>query len=387
MSDANRIRVSIVPESTFGVTPAAPDWLVIATTGQSMRNRIGYQQSRTINNDRNVLDLVRLSKAAGGTIPMELTYSPNDEGLDRMIRAVMCQASWTTVYANGSCTLNGGTKTIDGSGFVANVQVGDIIRVSGAATASNNGFYKVSARTDILITVEADSNFIDDESCTVTRAARIYNGTATPSFSVEIARLDLQVAEVFSGCCINSMDLTVADESITTANFTFEGASSVSYSTNNGTDDEFGDANSYTDPTVHPILDSISVPEIRRGGLAYAAKSINMGLNNNVQPRTQIGSLGAQSMRFGEFSATGRVSAYLEDLTDIVSYRDNTATDLWLALIDANTRGYTIVFPRVKFGEAGADTRGSNQDDLNEMSVTAIKGTSPEVTAIIQRWV
>ena len=42
MSDSNRLRVSIVKESTFGTTPGSPAMKVLQVTGQSMRDRVGY---------------------------------------------------------------------------------------------------------------------------------------------------------------------------------------------------------------------------------------------------------------------------------------------------------------------------------------------------------
>ena len=106
--------------------------------------------------------------------------------------------------------------------------------------------------------------------------------------------------------------------------------------------DVFMTGATYTNPTVAPVIDSIGVPEIRSAGAAYAAKSINMAFANNAAPRTQIGSLGAQSMRFGEFGASGRVTAYLEDYTELQKYAGNVSSDLWLAAIDENAKGYSI---------------------------------------------
>ena len=112
MSDSNRIRVSIVPQESFAAgTPTDPAWQVLATTGQSIRDRIGYQQSQTINNDRNVQDLIRLSKSAGGGIPMELTWSPSavtasspaGEGLMQLITAAM---------AGSRCSIDGALKAV-----------------------------------------------------------------------------------------------------------------------------------------------------------------------------------------------------------------------------------------------------------------------------------
>jgi hypothetical protein len=227
MSDSNRIRVSIIPEVTFGVTPtSSPAFLVLATTGVTLRDRIGYQQSRTINNDRNVLDLVRLSKAAGGGIPMELTYSPVGEGLMRLITAAFAgtetaAASVSTIEATeGVGTLTRGSGSFITDGY----EVGDIVRVSGSSVAADNTFFKLSAVTALVLTVEGYTFATDSSSLVVVRGARIKNGTTQTTFSIEVARLDLQIAQIFTGCVIDSLDFTIADEAITTVNFSVQSA-------------------------------------------------------------------------------------------------------------------------------------------------------------------
>ena len=390
MSDSNRIRVSVVPESTFGTTPTDPAWQVLATTGVSMRDRMGYQQSQTINNDRNVQDLIRLSKAAGGGIPMEMTWSPEDEGLMELITGAMAGTE-TAVYTATGVTTTAAAKTITqpSGDFTTNFEVGDIVKTTGGLTA-DTGFRKLTAVSALSMTVEADEDYTGDSSgdMNVTRGARIKNGTEKLYFSIEVARLDLQIAQVFHGCVVDGMDFSIADESITTCNFTLQASNSTFYDTALS-EDVFGPSGqtpTYTAPTTSPVLDSIAVPQIRSQGSAYAAKSIQMSLANNASMRTQIGALGAQSVRFGEFGASGRITAYLEDFAELQAYEGNTSSDVWLAMIDANGKGYSLSFPEIKYSDAGADVSGSNTDVLEDLAATALKDPTEALTARLQRW-
>ena len=354
-----------------------------------MRDRIGYQQSRTINNDRNVQDIIRLSKAAGGGIPMELTWSPNGEGLMQMIEGAMATTQVAAATVSASSTV-GSSKTItNGSGnnwTDDGVEVGDILKLSGATPPGDNGYFKVTALSTVTATVEADANFTGSSgNVTVTRGARLKNGTTQKYYTIEVARLDLQIAQLFTGCVIDSMDFTIADEAITTANFTIQAASSTFVSSAVSTD-VFVTGATYTDPTVAPVIDSIGIPQIRSAGSAYVAKSINMAFANNAAARTQLGALGAQSMRFGEFGATGRITAYLEDFTELQAYAGNTSTDIWFVAIDENGKGYSMSLPTVKFSDAGADVSGSNTDVLVDLAATALKDATELCTARIQRW-
>lgn len=384
MSNSNQIRVSIVQESTFGVTPASPTMLILPTTGQSLRDRLGYQQSQTIRSDRNVQDLIRLSKAAGGGIPCEFTYSASGEALFSAIRAILCssETAATTQVTGVSCTsdvLSGGSGNVE-----TGIEVGDIVRVLTSADVLVS-YAKVVA-LDVgahTVTVETGS-LANGTNYKVLRGARMKNGTTERSFTIEVARLDLQKAQIFTGCTFDSMDFNIADEAITTASFSVQAQSSTRVSALST--DVFITSATYTAPVSNPVLDSIAVPEIRVAGATYAAKAIGMSFSNNVAPRTQIGALGPQSMRFGQFGASGRVTAYMDGFDDFDDYANNTAADMWLAMIDPSNKGWSFSFPQTKYSDVGADTRGPNQDDLKELAVTAYADPTESCTLRVQRW-
>lgn len=386
MSNADRIRVSMIPEVTFGITPASPVMQILPTTGQSLRARAGYQQSQTIRSDRNASDYIRLSRSASGGLPCELRYSNGIEALNAAIQATMGQA-FSAPQSYSNCTTTPGAKTITALAvdFQVAVQVGDIIRTSGASNPLDNGYAKVTAVAALTLTVERDGDFIGSAgNVTVLRGARSTNGTVEFYYTIEVARLDLQKAQIFRGCAFNGMSLNIADGAITTANFDVFAKSSEwvdAIST-----DLFIAGATYVAPAINPVLDAIGVPEIRSGGVDYAAKSIALSLTNNLAPRTQVGSEATQSMRFGQFGATSQVSAYFDDYDDLQRYENNTATDLWWVMIDPAGKGYSISLPQVKFTEAGADTRGPNQDDFKELAVAAYLDPIELCTVRMQRW-
>lgn len=390
MADGSRIRVSIIAESSYGVTPGTPTMLVLPVTGSGLADRLGYVQSNVINPDRNVDDLVRLSKAAGGTIPLELRYSPAGEGLSNALLALLSASAYTAAATPAtSCTIPGGTKTITKAAFnfATDFAVGDIVKVSGSSVTAENGYYRVTASTTGTLTVDAPANFTSGgTSVTVTRGARATNGTATPSFTVEVAHLDLQKAQIYTGCVINTMDLNLAIGQLATVTLGIEAQSSTRVDTNTGTTDQFISGATYTAAATHPTLDPIGVAEIRVGGADYAAQSLTLNLTNNARAREQIGSLGPVSMARGFFGATGSVTAYLADWTDHNAFAGNTPTDLWFAAIDANGRGWSMSLPQVKFSNVNAPVQGNNTDVFKNISVTAYKDPTESCTVRLQRW-
>ena len=397
MTSSNYIRVGIVPEDTFGTVPSNPQFLILPTTGQSMRDRIGYQTSQTLRPDRNVKDLIRLTKSSGGGLPCEVTYSTMSEAFGQAIRAVLCSSGEDAAISVANCTVSsaGDTVTRPSGDWTASdaVVVGDVVKVTGTASATTDGYYKVTAVSTTVLTLEnvndGDGWTGNDTSVTVVRGARMTNGTTERSFSVEVARTDINKAQVFTGQVYDSMTLSVADESITTATFSLQGASSTligAPDSGTGTAALYFSGASYTDPTENPVMESLSVPEFQVGGASYGVKSFSISMANNASPRTQIGTLGPQSIRLGSFSATGSFQVYLDSFVDFVDFQNNLETDFWFVLEDANGRAWSFSFPAVKFSDVGADTGGMNQEDFENGSITAYLDSAQGCTVRVQRW-
>lgn len=396
MSSSNSIRVSIIEESTFGVTPtSSPAFLVLPTTGQSIRDIIGQQTDPTITTTRDIQDLIPLSKSTGGSLPIVMRWSTSAQALYQILRAIICcetadVAAQISVTTNVSVT-NGQdvVSRSSGSWITDDFEVGDIVKVTGNLAAADDGHYKVTAVSTDELTLEGASWTNDDSSITVVRAERFKNGIKKRSFSIEVARTDLDIATIWTGCTFSDLDMTIADEAITTATFTFRGKSSTRISapiSGTGTSAIYMTGATYTDPTAYPALTSTNVPEFNVGGSAYAAKSIGLRISNNVEARTQVGSEGPQSMRLGNYGATLTFSAYMDDFTDFTSFTSNTATDLWFVQLDSSGRGWSHSFPSVKFGDLAADTQGLNQEDYKTGTLTALLDATELTTHRMQRW-
>jgi hypothetical protein len=219
MADSSRVRVSIVAESVFGTTPSTPTMLVLPVTGVSLKDRIGHVQSNVLNSSRDVEDLVRLDKSVGGGVPCELRYSPSGEGLDTALAALLC-STYTASTTIANATIAAGDVAIAraaGSFITDGYEVGDIIKISNYAGTEGTHFRRLSAVAALELQVEGDVFSTLDAAVTVTRGARAKNSTLTPSFSVEVAYLDLQIAHLFTGVVFNAAEINVAIGSLTTA--------------------------------------------------------------------------------------------------------------------------------------------------------------------------
>ncbi len=381
MSEANSVRVSLVQRTSFD-TAAALNMLVLATTGQTLRNNVGYAQSQTLRTDANIQDLVRLSLSTSGGLPVEMQFPIVNEALWFALRAVL-RATETAQASTASCTTVVGTKTITRAAgdFAADgYEVGDIIKNLGGL-AADMGFVKITVVAPLTLTVERSANFTGSVgNVTVVRGARMKNGTQRYFFDAEVGRLDINLFELYRKLAFDGLSLTISDNALTSASFSLLGISterSESASLCLG----------HTSPTAGPILDALGVPVFNYGGTAYSAKSIGFTIANNIRARTQIGTLGGTAFAWGAFTVQTRSSSYIANFTEMNNYTGNTPSDMWFVMQNSESKALSFSFPQHKWADLSTDTRGLNQDDYMDGSGQAYLDPVEACTMRVQRWV
>lgn len=391
MTDSNRLRLTMVEESSFGTTPTNPAMIPIPCTSQDLADQIGYAQSRIIRNTRDVQDLVRLSLGAGGSVPMELVWgdaatgaSSTMEATYAIVRAAMSAAAATAVADVASCTTTVGAKTITrASGdFTTDFEVGDIVRVSGSTAAADDGYYRVATVVALTLTVERPSNFTGSVgNVAVRRGARMKNGTTDRSFSVEAMHTDgtTNLHQLFTGMVVDGFDLNISDGAISTLGTRFVGKTSTT-----DTSTDLPGTPTFPALQARPVMDCIGVPTFYVGGAAYAAKSIRISTTMNSAARTQVGALGAQSVRRGAFVVTGEIEAYFSSWTEADKFRNNTASDLMIVARDSAGNAWSFSLPQVKYSSGSVSTPGQDADEMVRLSFQAIVDPTELVTMRFQ---
>ena len=159
MTSSNQLRIAFVEESTFGVTPSPnPTMLTINSTGHGLGNQNKFDQDPTIRSDRNVTDLVRMDRTAGGAINYALRYSSDAGAESTLMRyALQSAAEVATVSTTGTtaaafspitCTITAGPPSYFTVGSVHNLAVNDVVRFTTTGTLPTG----LSLLTDYYIT-------------------------------------------------------------------------------------------------------------------------------------------------------------------------------------------------------------------------------------------
>lgn len=144
-ASTNRVRLAIVEEQSFGVTPASPAFRTLLNTGSTLAGSPETRISDTIVSDRNVSDLILLGKEVGGDINFEFQHLNPDLLLEGMMFSSWSktaerkneEASQITAVASTTYTVTG----------TQNFRQYHLLRATGFTNPANNKVFAAGAAT------------------------------------------------------------------------------------------------------------------------------------------------------------------------------------------------------------------------------------------------
>lgn len=356
MSNASRVSLGYIKETSWGVTPSAALNL-LRFTNENIKQAATTDVSKEIRSDRQVPGSFRTQVSATGTIGTELSFQTFDD----LISGFMMSA-WSSPLS-----LSGSDIAADGSGgqytstttTFSGIVVGQFVNISGFSNSGNNGWHLVTAVSANALTVQ-ETLTTEAAGPTVTISGSVIsNGTTLNSFTFEKQQTDLtNVFQSAVGCVINQWKLTVNVGNPITADFDILGKSL------NSTTSSVGTGAAVAAPT-NDIMETVdNVADVREGGTATTIdiSEITIDMNNNAAARQAIGQLGAVGIRLDQAALSGTLHAYFEDATLLEKYLNFTSSSLSFRLEDASGNAYVIYIPKIKYTDGNNDTPNSNSD-------------------------
>jgi len=165
MTSSNQLRIAFVEEITFGVTPSSPTMRTINSTGHGLGNQNKFDQDPTIRSDRNVTDLVRMDRTAGGAINYALRYSADTGAESTLMRYALQSGAEVAATASTTSTTAAAFTTITCTSITAgppsyfttssahSLAVNDVVRFTTTVTLPTG----LSLLTDYYITTIVSS--------------------------------------------------------------------------------------------------------------------------------------------------------------------------------------------------------------------------------------
>jgi hypothetical protein len=192
----------------------------------------------------------------------------------------------------------------------------------------------------------ADYDFLLEDALFGTFTSNVLNtGTTVSSFTLEDGALDITQFRAFSGCMVNTMQISIAPNQMTTATFGVIGKNMTQSATPL-------DA-SVTAASNNEPFDSFS-GVIEEGGSAIAyVNSIDFTLNNNLNPTFALGAVSTPQMEFGMSTLEGTMTVFYQDAALITKFLNETESSLEIILDDRVAgKNYTLLMPRIKINGA-----------------------------------
>lgn len=383
MSDADRVSVGYKVESTYGTQQTGTNYQELRLRSETLAQNTTSVRSQEIRNDRQIVGVKRSDVRVAGALEGEFSYGTYDEFLAAVLFAAN---SWTptavgvsgTVYsmANSDSSLNRSSGNFSTDGFTA----GQIIKISGFATAANNGFFRAISVATTKIVVDA---VVTTEAAGPTVAIKgfssIVNGTTLNSFSFQRKYNDLsnEVAN-FKGCAFEGTTLRIDTAALNTIGFEIVGKVEVSGTT----------AETLTPANSNDITNAIDdISLMQEGATAFAAEvlAFTVAIKNNIRARLAVGNLGPVSLGSGKCEVTGTLRLYFSTKTLYDKYLNFTSTSLRFVVKDSANNYYCIDLPAVRLTTGARVPQGENTDIIADFTFQAFRDGTQGITIKVAR--
>lgn len=381
MGDTNRVQLSMLAESTYGVLPSG-DFSILRFTSESLKQVTRTTKSAEIRADRQIPSIVRTGVSGSGSIGIELSYGAHDT----LLQYALMSAGWSSPVTVTAATISAASAdnsfNDSGSGF-GSIVAGQWIKVRGFANAANNGYFKVVSKTSAKLVVSGGTLVTAAASPTITvkMGAQIVNGVTGTSFTIERKYGDLTntFAALF-GCMVDKFSLNAAAEAITTGSFDLilareESASSAP------------SGGGYDDAPNNPVMNAVDdLPQIWLNQALIPATAVSLSLANNLRGRMEIDNVGPVSIGSGTCDISGTLEQYFTSPTLIDLYLAFTAFSLAWCQEDALGNSYVIEIPQARFVDGQRPATGQNADVMTPLQWNVERHATQDIMIRITRF-
>ena len=224
----------------------------------------------------------------------------------------------------------------------------------------------------------ADYDFLLEDALFGSFSSNVLNtGTTVSSFTLEDGALDITQYRAFTGCMVNTMQMSIAPNQMTTATFGIIGK--------NMTQSTSPLDATLTAASNNEPFDSFS-GAISEGGSTIAyVNTIDFTLNNNLNPTFALGAVATPQMEFGMSTLEGTMTVFYQDAALITKFLNETESSLSIVLDDRVAGlNYTFLMPRIKINGAAVPV-ASPASRLLTIPFVALRDSSTDTQLRITR--
>lgn len=266
---------------------------------------------------------------------------------------------------NGAGTFTAGGSTWAAEGFFA----GDVIRFANLSDADNNAknFLILGLNGAVATVTPAPDSMTADTAFTVTRVGKKVSipqsGHVKRLVTWERYHEDNDIAELFTECRVNKIDLNLPATGLSTISIGLTGRGKQTLSD--------GDAPYFTSPTAQT---STGIAAAVNGVVRFndanvgVITGIQLSMEMPVDAQPVLGQNFLPDIILGKISVTGTLTALFTDTTFLDAFEDETEVEIILMLTTttaANSPFVTVTMPRVKLSGANNPLQGEGALSIN----------------------
>ena len=371
--------VSYKKETTFGVLPTAAGAQTIRRVSSSFNLTKETYQSEEIRTDYQLSDFRHGVRSVEGNVSGELSAGTYADFLASALARNWTAATPSTLDSTTIASV-GGTYTITrttGSYLTDGVRVGNVIRLTGFATANNDKNLLVIALTATVATViTLNGNTLTPETVASGGTYAVTGkstyapttGHTDDSYSFESWYSDIGQSEVYVGNKVNTVGIALPATGLTTVEIGFMGQDLK----------QRGTTQYFTSPTAqgtNGIFAAVNGALIVNGAPVALVTSANININRNMTSEAVVGSNIKPEIYEGRIVVEGDFSTLFQDGTFAGYFDTEAEISLVIALTansSANSEFMSFTLPRLKLS---TDTKDDGEKGLvSQNSFQALKG-------------
>ena len=372
--------VSYKKETTFGVLPSASGGQTIRRVSSAFNLSKETYQSEEIRTDYQLSDFRHGVRSVEGNVSGELSAGTYADFLASALARNWTAATPTTLDSTTIASV-GGAYTITrttGSYLTDGVRVGNVIRLTGFATANNDKNLLVIALTATVATVIAlNSNTLTPETVASGGTYAVTGkstyapttGHTDDSYSFEAWYSDIGQSEVYTGNKVNTVGIALPATGLTTVELSFMGQDLKQRSA----------SQYFTSPTAqgtNGIFAAVNGALIVNGAPVALVTAANININRNMTSEAVVGSNIKPDIYEGRIVVDGDFSTLYQDGTFAGYFDTEAEISLVIALTansSANSEFMSFTLPRLKLL---TDTKDDGEKGIvSQNSFQALKGT------------
>ena len=394
-ASSSAVQVRVLEESAIGVV-ASGNPQRYRVTGESLNQTITSTTSKEIREDRMVPDSVITAGDAGGSLNFELSHKTHDTFFEALLAGEFDPVGTSGVVTIADATFDAATHTINSAGAhipATKLVKGQWFSISGAATAGNNGIYRVSTATapttSVLVVDHAQNDVVTDAvaDSIVLSSSRLKNGVETlRTFTIQKEFSDVNQFFTFKGMGVKSMAMDFKTGSVLGGNFAFLGLRC-----DRATASAFPGISSEVAATTTPVFNSVVGTSVLLDGSPIGdscANSLSVSVDSSLRALRCISSgIGAADLNVGTFKMTMTTELYFSGNTADVYDKMITGMPLSLDICVSDEEGNALafIFNRCKIASSEIVAGAIDTDIVMKVTVDATIDSVSNSMMIIDR--